>query len=106
MIEAGDAANDAAELAALRAQLAPAALVERLLLLAGRAGARRLLEVLDAEGRIVPCGQGCGWEGPWAIDTTLWPADRERLLGPAYRPPAQEADTEEQARLSPDRPQP
>jgi hypothetical protein len=82
----------------LRATAGPE-LVERLIALARRDGARRLFEALDAEGRIVPCGQGCGWEGPWAIDSTLWPADRDRILGDGYRAPAQFAELEEQERL-------
>ncbi|MHB8574948.1 MAG: hypothetical protein ACYDCQ_06395 [Dehalococcoidia bacterium] len=90
------------ELEQIRAKLrglVPDELVEQLIQVAQRAGARRLLEALDDEGRIEPCGQGCGWEGPWAIDSTLWPADRERLLGGAYVAPAQTTAAEELQRL-------
>ncbi len=92
------------ELAELESELRrsiPGEALERLIVLAAFAGARRLLEALDREGRIQPCGQGCGWEGPWSLDTTLWPADRERLLGERYQPPAEQAEREEQARLRP-----
>lgn len=75
--------------------------IDRLVAAARRAGARALFAALDAEGDVRPCGQGCGWEGPWAVESTLWPADRERLLGAAYQPPAQLAEAEELARLRP-----
>lgn len=78
-----------------------AARIDRLVALARTAGARALFAALDGEGKVHPCGQGCGWEGPWAIDSTLWPAERERLLGAAYQAPAQLAETEELARLRP-----
>ncbi len=78
-----------------------AALIDQLVAAARLAGARALFATLDAEGEIRPCGQGCGWEGPWAVESTLWPADRERLLGAAYQPPAQFAEAEELARLRP-----
>jgi|SRR5581483_1638861 len=78
-----------------------AALIGRLADAARRVGARALFAALDREGDVRPCGQGCGWEGPWAVESTLWPADRERLLGAAYRPPAQLAEAEELARLRP-----
>jgi hypothetical protein len=83
--------------------LAPADALDRLTALAARAGARRLLETLDREGGIRPCGQGCGWEGAWSADSTLWPADRERSLGERSVPlsPAEQAEQEEQARLRP-----
>jgi hypothetical protein len=102
MSAVGDGSRLDDELGVVQAQLAalaPASLVERLLALARQDGARSLLQALDAEGRIAPCGQGCGWEGPWSIDTTLWPPERERLLGATYRPPAQEAEAEERLRL-------
>ncbi len=76
-------------------------LIARLVATARQAGARALFAALDAEGDVRPCGQGCGWEGPWSVDSTLWPADRERLLGVAYRSPAQLAEAEELARLRP-----
>ncbi len=78
-----------------------AALIERLVAAARLAGARALFGTLDAEGDVRPCGQGCGWEGPWAVESTLWPADRERLLGAAYQPPVQLAEAEELAHLRP-----
>jgi hypothetical protein len=91
----------AAGRAALRETPEAAALIERLVAAARLAGARALFATLDAEGEVRPCGQGCGWEGPWAVESTLWPADRERLLGAAYQPPAQLAEAEELARLRP-----
>ncbi|HLZ73180.1 MAG TPA: hypothetical protein VKV26_25020 [Dehalococcoidia bacterium] len=88
-------------LIAAAGRLAPPELVARLVTAARREGARALFAALDAEGDLRPCGQGCGWEGPWALETTLWPADRERLLGDAYQAPAQLAEAEELARLRP-----
>jgi hypothetical protein len=83
--------------------LAPADALDRLTALAARAGARRLLETLDREGGIRPCGQGCGWERAWSADSTLWPADRERSLGERSVPlsPTEQAEQEEKARLRP-----
>jgi hypothetical protein len=76
-------------------------LIARLVERARQSGARALFTALDREGDVRPCGQGCGWEGPWSVESTLWPADRERLLGAEYRPAAQLAEAEELARLRP-----
>src|SRR5579884_2954345 len=95
-----DAETD--ELTRLRRELGgvvPAEMLERLVQAALRAGARRLLQALEDEGRIEPCGQGCGWEGPWAIDSVLWPAERERLLGEGYVTRTQAGDADERRRL-------
>jgi hypothetical protein len=91
----------AAACAAAAGSAEQSALIGRLVVAARRAGAQALVAALDAEGEVRPCGQGCGWEGPWSVESTLWPADRERLLGATYQPPAQTAEAEELARLQP-----
>lgn len=96
--------DELARLAATLGEQARGEDLARLIQLARGQGARALLAALDAEGEISPCGQDCGWEGPWAVASTLWPAVRERLLGEDYVPAAQRGAAEEEARLRPSPP--